>query len=338
MTAGDSTVTSSSGPRNSEELRGTASLLRRLGIATAFVFVFAAAFALLERTYSQKFYDLTGRAEWIWPAHRMSDNMPVAFFAARDFDLPKERIFTHLKVMGDPEYTVYLNGKEIAGRKIDQDERSLDFYDISALAKTGRNRIVIAVRAPRGVGGLIAAIDIAPEQANWIVTNSDWRIYREWSPEILVRDSPNVYWQGPLVIGEPPIGRWNYLTLNPRELAAPPAAMQAAREEFEQFGFIPTIRTKSGVAVAGTERARATVFDFGPTSGRVRLITGAKRVASQAIPVRLANHREELARAEWTLRPVVFAPGESVVTMPESYQFRYVMVFGWKDVRAEVVN
>ncbi|HYI13523.1 MAG TPA: hypothetical protein VEK57_31050 [Thermoanaerobaculia bacterium] len=336
MTEGDSTFTSSSSFRGAPP--ADRELVRRLLIVTAFLFVFAAAFAVLERTYSRKFYDITGRAQWIWPAHRMSDNYPVAFFATRDFDLPERRIFTHLKVMGDPEYTVYLNGQEIGGRRIDQDERSLDFYDVSALAKTGRNRIVVAVRAPRGVGGLIAAIDIAPEQANWIVTNSAWRIYREWSPEILIRDSPRVYSQGPLIIGEPPIGRWNYLALNPRPLSPPPASVLAARESFEQFGFIPTIRTRSGVAVAGTERARATVFDFGFTRGRVRLTTGAKQDASKIINVRLANHRDELARAEWSLRPVVFAPGENVATMPESYSFRYVMVFGWKEMTAEVVN
>jgi hypothetical protein len=37
--------------------------------------------------------------------------------------------------------------------------------------KTGRNRIVIAVRAPQGAGGLIASIDIGPEVANWVVTD-----------------------------------------------------------------------------------------------------------------------------------------------------------------------
>lgn len=317
---------------------GDRGLLRRLAIAVGLAFVFAAAFAHLERTYSQKFLDITGRAQWIWPAHRMSDNLPVAFFAARDFDLPERRIFTHLKVMGDPEYTVYLNGREIAGRRIAQDERSLDFYDVSSLVKTGRNRIVVAVRAPRGVGGLIAAIDIAPEQTNWIVTNGDWKIYRAWNPEILLRDSPRTFSQRPLIVGEPPVGRWNWLTLNRRELGVPPAKVLPARDSFEQFGLIPTIQTRSGVAVAGTERARATAFDFGPVRGRVRLTTSAKRVASQAINVRLANHREELLRAEWSLRPVVFAPGESVVTMPEEYSFRYVMVFGWKDVEVEVIQ
>ncbi|MDQ3281448.1 MAG: hypothetical protein M3Q69_08550 [Acidobacteriota bacterium] len=312
-------------------------LLQRLGILAAALFVFTAAFATLQRTYAQKFYDTTGHAKWIWAQHRMSDNLPVAFFAARDFDIPEKRVFAHLKILGDPEYTVFLNGSEVASRNVGED-RTLDFYDASALVKTGRNRIVIAVRSPQGIGGLIASIDIAPEVANWVVTDGSWKIYRTWSPEILVRDTPRVVSQSPAVIGEPPIGRWNYLALAPQELSAPFTQIQQPRESFEQIGYVPTIRTKSGVAVAGKEKERAKVFDFGPSGGHIRLTVPPKRLASDAILLRFASTPEELALAEWHLRRVVVAPGESVVVTPESYVFRYVMVFGEKDVRVEAVS
>ena len=48
----------------------------------------------------------------------MSANEPVAFFAAREFTLPPNRVYTRLKVLGDPEYTLYVNGREIAGRLV----------------------------------------------------------------------------------------------------------------------------------------------------------------------------------------------------------------------------
>lgn len=314
--------------------------MKRVTLVFALIFAFTAAFTHLERTYARKFFDITGGAKWIWAQSRMSDDIPQAFFAAHDFTLPANRVFTHLKVLGDPDYTVFVNGKEIAGRLLDlrrgqETERVIDAYDISQLVQTGRNRIVITVRAPRGVGGLIASIDIAPEIANWVVTNGDWKIYRRWDPQILTRDVPT--WESPAIIGSPPVGRWNYLTATDRTLATPPTRVTPPRDSFEQIGLIPRIKTTGGVAVAGSDEARATAFDFGFTKGRVRLIDEHDRLISEAVPVRFAFDRAELRLAEWNLRPVVFAPGEHVVTTPEVHEFRYVMVFA-KGVRAEVVN
>lgn len=311
-------------------------LMKRLTIVVAFVFVFTAAFALLERTYSQKFFDITGNAKWIWAQHRMSDDVPVAFFAAREFDLPERRIFTHLKILGDPEYTVYINGQEIAGRRVGE-ERALDVYDISSIVKTGTNRVVIAVRAPRGVGGLIAAIDIAPETRNWVVTDARWKIYRQWDPTLLFADVANVRAERPAIIGEPPVGRWNYLTVAQQTLREPATTVMPPRAAFERMGIIPRISTQGGVAVAVAAKARATAYDFGFTKGRIRLTTKSTQITSRAVNVRFAFAENELGLMEWNLRPVVFAPGETEVTTPESHDFRYAMVFG-KDVRADVVK
>src|SRR5687767_5138921 len=192
MTAGDSI-----NARDSD-------LVKRLSVVVIFILVFTAAFAQLHRVYADKFFGITGRAEWIWAQHRMSSNEPVAFFAARELTLPERREYTHLKVIGDPEYAIYVNGTEIAGRRLagrrktHVDER-LDLYDISPFVQTGRNRIVIAVRAPAGIGGLIASIDLAPENQNWLVTNADWKIYRQWHPDLVQRDPPGVAWEVPQI-------------------------------------------------------------------------------------------------------------------------------------------
>src|SRR5688572_15840532 len=204
----------------------------------------------------------------------MSSNEPVAFFAARELVLPERRLYTHLKVIGDPEYAVYVNGRELAGRRLagrrmtHVDER-LDLYDISQFVQTGRNRIVIAVRAPAGIGGLLASIDLAPENQNWLVTNADWKIYRQWHPELFRRDPPGVPWEPPQIVGAPPVGRWNYLQVVRRETGVASTDVVPPRDSFEAIGLIPTVRTRAGVAVAVADRARATAFDFGFTKGHL---------------------------------------------------------------------
>jgi hypothetical protein len=331
MTAGDSIVSPSD-----------RDLMKRLTIALALMFAFTAAFTHLDRTYTRKFEDITGGAQWIWAQHRMSDAQPVAFFAARDFELPENRYFAKLKVLGDPEYTVFFNGREIGGRRLDanryeQEPRVLDLYDVSQFARTGRNRLVIAVRSPQGTGGLLASMDIGPETANWVVTDGDWKIFRHWDARLLFSDVPNGYWQPPQMVGAPPIGRWNYLKTVPREVVVPLSNVTPPKEVFQRVGIIPRVKTTAGVAVAGSEEARATVFDFGFTKGHVRVIDETDRGTSKVVLLRFAFASQELGLAEWNLRPIVFAPGENAITTPEVHDFRYVMLFG-KNARAEVVN
>lgn len=309
--------------------------MKRLTIVLAFVFVFTAAFSYLVRVYSQKFFDRTATARWIWAHHNMSANEPLAFFAAREIELPPNRVYTRLKVLGDPEYTLYVNGKEVAGRRVGE-ERSLDYYDLSDLVQTGRNRVVVAVRAPQGAGGLLAAIDIAPETENWVVTDGQWKIYRQWDPLILEFDIAG-RWERPMIVGEPPVGRWNYLEIARRDAGQPPAQLLPPKESFALMALLPKITTQGGIAVATAARARAIAYDFGFTKGRVRLTTDQTSGFSRLVQVRFANASNELGLIEWNLRPIVFAPGETSVTTPEVHQFRYVMAFA-RDVRVEVLT
>jgi len=311
-------------------------LIKRLTLVLAFVFVFTAAFSHLAGVYSQKFEDRTTSANWIWARHPMSSNEPVAFFAAREIDLPANRVYTRIKILGDPEYTLYVNGREVAGRLVGED-KSLDLYEISSLVQTGRNRIVVAVRAPRGVGGLLAAVDIAPETENWIVTDGQWKIYRDWDPLLLEYDIAG-RWETPALVGRPPIGRWNYLEIVRRDPATTPASIQPAKLSFLTDALMPNIRTYEGVAVAGTEPTKAMAFDFGFTKGRVRLAIAKERAFSRVVQVRFANDRRELGYAERTVRPIVFAPGEREVTTPETHAFRYVMAFGREATAAYVLQ
>src|SRR5437868_6084649 len=46
-------------------------LMKRLSIVFVFVFLAVGAVSTLNRLYSHKFYDVTGRAQWIWDPHPM---------------------------------------------------------------------------------------------------------------------------------------------------------------------------------------------------------------------------------------------------------------------------
>jgi hypothetical protein len=311
--------------------------MARLTAILIVAFVVVAGYARLDRMYSRKFFDVTGRAQWIWAQHQLSADVPLAFFAARDFDLPPNRYYTKVKIAGDPEYTLYFNGREIGGRQFGEERHgALDVYDLSALARDGRNRLLIAVRSHRGVGGVIASVDISPEAENVVVTDETWRIFRRWSPLLPQRDAGP--WQPPLLIGTPPMGRWNYPALTAAQPEPPPQRIDAPVHVFSFITRIPVVQTISGVAVRGSKRVRATAFDFGTIGdGRARLTINYDNGASRQVSVRFANERSELFALEGNMRPFVFAAGERTVIDPEIGHFRYVLVYGGQ-ASADVVR
>src|SRR5437763_681835 len=192
--------------------------VRRLTMVAAAALIITFSLSRLWLLYAHKFYDVTGRAQWIWAQHELSRDIPVAFFATREFDLPPNRYFTHIKIAGDPEYTLWFNGTEIGGRKLG-DARALDVYDVTDLARTSANRMVIGVRSGDGVGGVIASVDIAPDYQNVLVTDGSWHVVRRWMDDLMVHDPES--WERPMLLGRPPVGRWNYLGRQDRGRAEP---------------------------------------------------------------------------------------------------------------------
>lgn len=311
-------------------------LMRRLTVAIAFLVLFTAAFSFLWRLYATKFYAITGEASWIWIPHRISRNVPVVFFAAHDFDLPEARRWTRIKILGDPEYTLYFNGRPVGGRRVG-DDRQLDVFDVSEIARDKGNRILVAVRSTNGVGGLIASVDLAPEVENFVHTGPDWKLFRHWHHALPLRDAPGAG-VGPMVIGKPPVGRWNFLTTRPGD---PPVQTERVLQPHSAESYrteIPTVEIRDGVAVAGKKAVRATAFDFGPTKGRIRVTSAGGLPVPWVIHARTANIPEELLALEPPSLPFVFAPGERSVDDPEERQFRYVIVYDSDRARAEVLQ
>ena len=309
--------------------------MRRLAIVCGFLLVFTFAVSRLQLLYSHKFFDNTGRAEWIWVNHRIASGDAQAFFATKDFDLPPNRAFTRIKIAGDPEYTLWFNGREIGGRRVGE-QPTLDAYDVSALAKTKGNRLVVALRSPNGVGGLIAAVDVAADFQNLAVTDASWHIVRRWTPDLLAHDSSK--FEAPLRLGRPPARRWNYLDMAKRDFTIPPHRIIPPSSSFTFNTALAGVDIIEGVAVAVSKKSVATAYDFGGgITGRVRLTIAGDSNVSRAVKIRFANERSELMTIEGAVESVVFAPGEQSVIDPEVRRFRYIMVYGG-GARAEAVD
>jgi hypothetical protein len=302
-------------------------LARRLTIAMLALFAVVAAYSKLDLLYSHKFFDNTGRAQWIWAQHQLSRGTPVAFFATRNFDLPPNRQFTHIKVFGDPEYTLYFNGVHVGGRRVGE-ESALDVYDVSKLARDRGNRIVIAARSPNGVGGVIASVDVTRDYQSMVPTGSEWAIVRNWREDLLVHDAPYASMSSPMLIGRPPDGRWNFLSPRRGVFAAPEQRIVAPRSAIRFKTAIPLIEDRSGVVIVVPHPISATAYDFGPIRGRARLTIHYDSAVSREVSVRFANDASELKAIEGPIEPFVFAAGERTVTDPQERQFRYVMVYG----------
>ncbi|HEY0787104.1 MAG TPA: hypothetical protein VGE86_00575 [Thermoanaerobaculia bacterium] len=291
--------------------------------AGAAIFMGAAAAALaIGRFYEGKFARTTGDAAWVWSDHRIAADEPEAFFLVRDFDLPDQRQFVRIRVAADPEYTLWFNGLEIGGRS--GDGRALDAYEVTPFARESGNRIVLAVRSPRGVGGVLATVDLAPMKQNWLGTDGRWRLYPAWSDELLRPGPVRLPHTVPRILGRPPFGRWNY----PRDGEGQP---YAARRVFHyprsaaQFdSWLPKIEVKSGVAVAGRVPARATAFDFGGVVARpaIRVAPGRER----AIAIRFASYPQDLQK-EGEISSLVVGEGEREVTSAQTRPFRYLIVY-----------
>jgi len=303
-------------------------LIRRLLIIAASVVVIVASASRLELLYSHKFFDNTGTAQWIWQQNRLADGNPAAFFATHEFDLPPNRSFTRIKMLGDPEYTLYFNGVAVGGRHVGDDNEALDTYDVSTLARDKKNRMVVALRSANGVGGLIASIDLTQEFGNFVVTGNDWHIVRRWRDDLLFHDPPPAVITRPQLLGRPPARRWNYLVQRDKKPFAPVQQVIAPRESFDFETALPEIAVIGGTAVTVSRKTHATAYDFGPVSGRARFTIHNVANAARNVTVRFANNRSELFTVEGGLEQFVFAAGERIILDEETRNFRYVTVYG----------
>lgn len=310
--------------------RNRRAMTRRYATIGLAVLLAASALATLVRFYGNEFHGNTGEAWWLWSHHRIAADEPEAFFLTREFDLPDVRELVHIRVAADPEYTLWFNGIEL-GRGA-WEGPWLDRYDVTTIARPEGNRIVLGVRSPRGVGGVLATLDAGSMKRNWLVSDASWKLHRRWSPDLLERDLEEA--ERPRLLGRPPFGRWNWLSVRPVERwrARRGFVHPEGRQRFATW--LPKIEVKSGVAVAGRVDAEAEAFDFGPVLGRAEL--RVEEGGTRAIRVRYANRPEEFGLAGDVVSFVV-AEGERSVVSPTERAFRYLIVYD-EPVEARVIT
>ncbi len=157
----------------------------------------------------------TGDAAWIWaPLGRTVE--PLAFYAARDFDLAAVPARARLLAAADEEYVLYLNGRRVgsggAGSAGAGERPGLDAYEVAPLLVPGANRLAVELRSGRGAGGFLARL--ADGSGKTLAeTDGSWRIVRRYRPG-LVRgwvplDGPAATErEAAAVWSRPPAGRW----------------------------------------------------------------------------------------------------------------------------------
>jgi hypothetical protein len=315
---------------------------RRWTLAVAFLFAVFASFVWVHGFFAHKFHGNTGRAQWIWQnrpfvsSHDIDrrSGTPAAFFTVRVFVVPRERDFVHIKIAADPQYTLWFNGVEVGGGG-DAGRSALEVYDVSDLARTGSNLMVVAVRSASGVGGLLAAVDFSRTRENVVVTDGSWRIYRLWRANLTSGNLKDLPWSAPRVLGQPPLGRWNYLRETSGKRATPITTVLYPSAARSFVAALPQIRDISGVVVVISLPVPARVYDFGFVRGHGRIESPSR--GPRLVRVRYANDSSEFG-GEGRIEPFVLAEGETSVTDPIERTFRYMIIYGEGATAASVVQ
>ena len=161
--------------------------------------------AAVHRFWLRELMHLTGEAQWIWVSDALERVHPTAglFVAAMRLENPPSEAL--LKVCGDREYVVYVNGSP-AACGWSRPGFHLDVFDIGHLLRQGDNALAVEVRSPTPVGGLLLALDVTGVRRNILVSGPAFRSRSTFS---LVAPGDG---DGPIPVtwGRPPRFPWAY--------------------------------------------------------------------------------------------------------------------------------
>ena len=155
--------------------------------------------------WTRELSHLTGRAQWIWvtdvltPIHTQG----ALFVATLRLHAPPPGAL--LKVCGDREYVVYINGTPAACGWSRPGFR-LDLYDVGHLLRQGENLIAAEVRSPTPVGALLLALDVDGVGRNVLVSGPAFVARSEFSLAVTDPSDRPV----PVRWGTPPRFPWGY--------------------------------------------------------------------------------------------------------------------------------
>ena len=187
----------------------------------ALIFVLLAAGALL-LALSERFLAPrviagrlpSGAAQWIWAAPDRHGVTPLAFQAARDFELASPPAEAWVHILADEEYVLFVNGTRVGANRY-RPEAALDRYPVAGLLRAGANRLLVEARSGRRAGGLL--VRLVGGGGLDIVSGPEWRILLRHRERHLDPANELEEPRPPRVWGAPPTGRWRLPTAG-REL------------------------------------------------------------------------------------------------------------------------
>ncbi len=194
---------------------------QRLAVLVVAVCVGLAAY-LVHGFWKRDLSHLTGRAEWIWVTDVLNPIHPQAglFVASLHLDAPPPAAL--LKVCGDREYVVYVNGTP-AACGWNRPGFRLDLYDVGHLLRQGSNVVAVEVRSPTPVGALLLALDVEGVGRNLLVSGPSFVARSTFSLAATAPGDRPV----PVVWGSPPMFPWGY----PKPLPQPRTLDQTVVED-----------------------------------------------------------------------------------------------------------
>jgi hypothetical protein len=182
---------------------------RLAALATAAAII--AAGLVVHRFWLREFSHLTGDAQWIWAEDTLERVHPVAGLFVAPLQLSAPPPSALLKVCGDREYVVYINGTA-AACGWSRPGFNLDLYEIGHLLHQGENAVAVEVRSPTPVGGVLLALDIAGVGRNVLVSGPAFALQPRFSLAPAGREGLPV----PVTWGAPPRFPWGYPSQRPR--------------------------------------------------------------------------------------------------------------------------
>jgi hypothetical protein len=148
-----------------------------------------------------------GAAQWIWAPRVGEHEGPLAFYVVKDFEIGSVPAGSRLLCLADESYLAYLNGQLVGSGRY-RTGAPLDAYDVTSLLEPGLNRLTFELRSGRGVGALLASLELGPAAGRReVVTGDDWRVFWRFRSEIFGLE-PLEGGAGVRTWGPPPSGRW----------------------------------------------------------------------------------------------------------------------------------
>jgi hypothetical protein len=180
----------------------------RRSLILALILAAAVLLAVAERSLPPRVVAdrlVSGRAQWIWARPDRQGVTPLAFEAARDFELAAPPAEARIHVLADEEYLLHLNGVRVGSNRY-RPGAGVDSYAVAPLLVSGTNRLLLELRSGRRSGGLL--LRLVGSDGLDIVSGPQWRILlrhrqRHLDPANSLKEA-----RRPWVWGAPPIGRW----------------------------------------------------------------------------------------------------------------------------------